>query len=157
MPARSTTPSEGAEAGFIDVDAAHLRERLRVEPSPYLLVNVWSTWCEPCVEEMPELLATARRYASRGLGIVLISADPPSQREEALTFLRAQHAPLPSWMKRGSDDAFIEALHPAWTGALPATLLLDRERRVRRFIEGPVTGEMLAAAIDEMLSEGEGR
>jgi len=128
-----------------------VQRRLAARPERALLVNVWSTWCEPCVEEMPALIETARGYEDRGLGLVLIAADPPSNRSEALSFLQAQGAPLPSWFETGSDDAFIRALHEEWSGNLPATLLLDDERHVRHFWDGPVDAETLRPAIDALL------
>ncbi|MGF1468743.1 MAG: TlpA disulfide reductase family protein [Sandaracinaceae bacterium] len=156
---RVARPASGARAAPVvgppgtltEVDAASLPATLRARPAPYLLVNVWSTWCEPCVEEMPELLRTARAYEPRGLEVVLISADPPSRRAAAVAFLREQGAPWPSFLKRGSDDAFITALHPEWTGALPATLLLDRERRVRHFWPDPVSASELRGPLEHLL------
>jgi thiol-disulfide isomerase/thioredoxin len=136
---------------WIEVDAESVGARLRAHPAPFLLVNVWSTWCEPCVEEMPMLVRVAREHEARGLGLVLLSADPRSQREAARALLREHGAPLPGWIKTGSDDAFVRALHPAWSGALPATLLLDRERRVVRFFPEQVGEDELRAAIGELV------
>ncbi len=155
-PAEDTETVEAAEAEpgpWIDVDAESLAGALREHEAPYLLVNVWSTWCEPCVEEMPAVVATGRRYEARGLGLVLISADAPSQRDAAHAFLAEHGAPMPSYFKTGSDDAFIEALHAEWSGALPATLLLDRARRVVHFWPGPVDEASLRDPIETLLGE----
>jgi thiol-disulfide isomerase/thioredoxin len=149
-PAEPATPA----SPWIDVNAATLAAALRAERAPYLLVNVWSTWCDPCVEEMPEVIATATDYRARGLGLVLISADAPSQRDAALAFLREQRAPFPSFFKTGSDDAFIGALHPAWTGALPFTVLFDRERRAVHHWQEPVDRASLRGPIEALLEGG---
>jgi thiol-disulfide isomerase/thioredoxin len=147
-----STPAPAPEE-LTEVDADHLRGVLRSHPGRVLLVNVWSTYCAPCVEEMPEIVSIGRRYESQGLGLMLISADPPPQRGAALVFLRGQGAPFPSYLKTGSDDRFIRTLHQDWTGSLPATLLLDRERRVKHFWERPVDIEMLRPAIENALAE----
>jgi thiol-disulfide isomerase/thioredoxin len=144
-------PAVPAEPEWIEVDAESVATRLRAHPAPFLLVNVWSTWCEPCVEEMPILVRVAREHEARGLGLVLLSADPRSQRDAARALLREHGAPLPGWIKTGSDDAFVRALHPAWSGALPATLLLDRERRVVRFFPEQVGEDELRAAIGALV------
>lgn len=158
---RPTPPPEEPPApapDWIDVDAESLEGALRARPEPLLLVNVWSTWCAPCVEEMPAIIATARGYEPRGLGLVLIAADAPANRDAALAVLRERGAPLPSWFKRGSDDAFVRAVHPDWTGALPVTLLYDRERRVRRVWFDPVDEAALRGPIESLLpsENGEG-
>lgn len=136
---------------LLPVDATTLAARLRARPERALLVNVWSTWCEPCVAELPALLAVARRYAPRGLGLVLISADAPSQRGAALAALRARGVTSPGWFKEGPDDAFVRALHPDWSGDLPVTLLLDAERRPRGFWPEPVDEHTLRTPLEALL------
>ena len=133
--------------------ARDLGPALRARPERALLVNVWSTWCEPCVEEMPGLIGTARSYEDRGLGLVLIATDAPASREEAEAFLITQGAPRPSWFKVGPDDPFIRALHPDWSGGLPATLLLDDQRRVAHFWEEPVSADTLREPIESLLGD----
>jgi len=153
-PAATRSPEPEAEpepAPWVDVDAESLGPSLRAHESRYLLVNVWSTWCEPCVEEMPQLVRTAGEYEDRGLGLVLISADAPAQRDAAHDFLVAQGAPMPSWFKTGSDDAFIRALHEPWSGGLPATLLMDEQRNVVHFWEDPVTADALRGPIEDLI------
>lgn len=147
--------AESPPPAWVDVDATSLGPMIRAHPARVLLVNVWSTWCEPCVEEMPAVIATARAHEARGLGLVLIAVDAPANRDAAQTFLRAQGAPRPSWFKVGPDDPFIRALHPDWSGGLPATLLLDEERRVAHFWEEPVTAQMLRGPLESLLG-GEG-
>lgn len=151
-PAPATAPPAAEPPAFwVDVNAESVGPALRARPERALLVNVWSTWCEPCVEEMPALVRTARGYEGRGLGLVLIATDAPSNRDAAETLLRAQGAPTPSWFKVGPDDPFIRALHPEWSGGLPATLLLDDRRRVAHFWEEPVSAETLREPIETLL------
>jgi thiol-disulfide isomerase/thioredoxin len=154
-PTEATPDEEPAPAPeeLTEIDADHLRGALRSHPGRVLLVNMWSTYCAPCVEEMPVLVEVGRRYESQGLGLMLISADPLSRGGAALVFLRSQGAPFPSYIKTGSDDRFIRTLHQDWSGSLPATLLLDRERRVKQFWERPVDLELLRPAIENALAE----
>jgi len=137
-----------------DVDADSLPRALREHPGRVLLVNVWATYCAPCVEEMPELVSVGRRYRQRGLGLMLISADQPARRGAALVFLRGQGAPFPSYIRSGPEERFNRTLEPRWSGELPATLLLDADRRVVHFWERPVDVEMLRPAIENALAAG---
>src|SRR3954466_12666606 len=52
-----------------------------------VLVNVWATWCEPCREEMPDLVRFYRDHRAQGLRLVLISADDDDQRAEVARVL----------------------------------------------------------------------
>jgi hypothetical protein len=80
--------------------------------------------------------------------------DTASNRDAALTFMREQHAPSPSYIRAGRDADFMEALHPEWSGTLPATLLLDADRRVTRMWVGEVDEADLERALRTLLPGG---
>jgi thiol-disulfide isomerase/thioredoxin len=107
------------------IDAAGLRA-LREGPARGVrLVNVWATWCGPCVRELPELSALERSLAARGLDLVTVAANFPDEREEALRILEKAGASGRSFIF-GSDRKYdlMEALDPEWEGGLPYTLLI---------------------------------
>ncbi|MEM6954878.1 MAG: TlpA disulfide reductase family protein [Myxococcota bacterium] len=135
-----------------EVGAEALSGVLRGRSERVLLVNLWSTWCQPCMEEMPALLALDQRYRDRGLGTVLISMDIASARPAALSFLQELGAPSPAYVRSGRDADFIPAVHADWSGTLPATLLLDAERRPLGFWTGEAPLAELEAAIQRALS-----
>jgi thiol-disulfide isomerase/thioredoxin len=103
------------------------------------LVNVWASWCEPCREEFPELVRLARTYEEQGLKVVFVSADFTEDLPNARKFLAAQGVGWPTWYKTGSDQAFIDALSPRWTGALPGTFIYDAQGKLRDSWEGKAT------------------
>lgn len=149
---RDATSEPDPKTGtLVALTADGFQPLLSSRPEPVLLVNVWSTWCEPCVAEFPELVAAAEGYAGRGLGVVFISTDAARKRDAVRAFLRAQGAPSPTYVKVGSDTAFVAAIHPEWSGALPATVLFDADRNAKFFWEGPVTRAMLKAPIEQLL------
>ena len=51
-----------------------------------VLLNVWATWCWPCQEEMPSIQRLHEEYGDRGLRVVAVSVDDPSQKDEILAF-----------------------------------------------------------------------
>ena len=134
-----------------EVDATEIGRLLRKQTSQVVLVNMWATWCKPCVEEFPELIAIGRRYEAHELAVVFISADPEANREEAISFLSRQRAPMPSYIKAGRDEPFITALHPDWSGTLPATILFDSRRHPQYLWEEPIDQDTPIGPIDQML------
>ncbi|MCB0669832.1 MAG: redoxin domain-containing protein [Saprospiraceae bacterium] len=92
------------------------------------LINVWATWCGPCIIEYPEFLVLQRMYGARDFEFVSISADKPEEHDKALKFLEKQESGVTNYLFSLDDKyALIEAVDPDWNGALPYTLLVDTE------------------------------
>lgn len=91
-----------------------------------VLVNVWATWCAPCVEEFPEIVELQRNYPDR-LKVIFVSADFPESRSRALEFLEKQGVDWTTYFKAGKDQPFIESLSEEWSGALPFTKIIGIE------------------------------
>jgi thiol-disulfide isomerase/thioredoxin len=89
------------------------------------LVNVWATWCAPCIIEFPELVSIHRMYRGREFEAVTISADSPDKLDKVGGFLKSQQASTLNLLFEGPDaDALAEAVDPRWSGALPTTVLV---------------------------------
>jgi peroxiredoxin len=90
-----------------------------------LLVNVWATWCGPCVAEMPELVEMFRMYRGRGFGLATISLDDVAKRDSALEMLKKNHVSSLNYIsKLESQDKLAEALDKEWPGPVPYTILV---------------------------------
>ena len=89
------------------------------------LVNVWATWCGPCVIEFPDIVSLNRIYRGREFEVVTVNADDAGKREKALEFLKTQQASTRNLaFDKGDPYALIEAVDPKWQGALPHTILV---------------------------------
>ncbi|MEM1358502.1 MAG: redoxin domain-containing protein [Bacteroidota bacterium] len=115
-----------------EIDVAGVKELVANNDSDKLrLINVWATWCGPCVKEYPEFIVLQRMYGGRDFEFVSISADKPDRGEQALKFLEKVHSPLTNYHFVGKDIyELIEAIDPAWNGALPYTLLIEPAGKV---------------------------
>ncbi len=96
-----------------------------------LLLNLWATWCVPCLEEMPELAALADRYAPSELAVVGISVDHVDATA-VIDFLEAQGIGYLNLM--APLEHLVEALDV--DPGIPHTLLVDRDRIVRGYWRG---------------------
>jgi peroxiredoxin len=107
----------------IEVDGV---ERLaKNDTGKLLLVNLWATWCGPCVSELPELTAINRMYRKRKFQTVTISLDDPDQRDDAARVLKENHLSATNYVIKTRDrDAFAEALDKEWPGPVPYTVLI---------------------------------
>ena len=119
------------------IDEAGLQKLIASSSGKVVLVNFWATWCEPCVEEFPDLMKLAREYQPRGLEIIFVSIDDPEEIDaKVLPFLQAQNVSFRTYIKQVKDDeAFINAIDPKWSGAIPATFIYDTNgMQVKRLI-----------------------
>ncbi len=139
-------------AGLFPFDERVHREILVKNKGSVLLVDFWATWCAPCREEMPQLVALEKKLRGRGFRLITVSADEPEDKTAALEFLRQHGVPDPAYLKNvDDDDAFITAIDKEWSGALPALFLYDRQGNlVRKFI-GETKIEILERAVRDLL------
>ncbi len=108
------------------IDEAGIKDVLKNNSDKLRLINVWATWCGPCVTEFPDFITINRMYRGRDFEFVTISADNPAQKDKALKFLKTSQASNKNYIFN-TDDKYkmIEAIDPKWQGALPYTILVE--------------------------------
>jgi thiol-disulfide isomerase/thioredoxin len=102
-----------------------IRKLIENESDNLRLINVWATWCGPCVIEFPELVKIDRMYRGRNFEFISLSADNPSRKDNVLKFLDKQEASNRNYLYNDTDKyALIDAVDKDWLGALPHSLLV---------------------------------
>jgi peroxiredoxin len=120
--AESEWAKEKVSIDELDID--QLKAVLKNDGINYKLVNVWATWCGPCVTEFPEFVNMNRMYRNREFELVTISMDELNRKPNALNFLTKKQASMKNYIFKGDKYAFIEALDKKWEGSLPYTLFI---------------------------------
>lgn len=117
-----------------------------------LVVNFWATWCAPCRKEMPELVALAAKYRTRGLEFATVAIDEESDRRTAAEFLDKIKAPPPTFIKNfKNDEKFISMVDSRWSGGLPFTVVYDRTGKKAHVFPGEVKMQELEAVLRKLL------
>jgi thiol-disulfide isomerase/thioredoxin len=140
-------PASPAAPPIVPVTGSQLRARAVAPGARATLVNVWATWCVPCREEFPALLAATRAHRAEGLRVLLVSADFHDQLPAVRKFLVKYGVTDTCYLKTGPDMAFIDTLAREWSGAMPATLVYDASGRRTAFWEGAADSARFATAI----------
>jgi thiol-disulfide isomerase/thioredoxin len=108
-----------------------------------LLINVWASWCGPCIEEMPELQRFGMRQGASGIQIIGIALDDPAAVHEFLTRIPVQYPILID--TPGPADASVRLGNPK--GVLPYSVLIGADGRLLKQRIGPfAAGELDAFA-----------
>ena len=115
-----------------------------------IVVNVWGSWCPPCIAEAPALQRVWEQTESRG--VQFVGVDTRDGRAQALAHQRKHNVTYPSLADEDGRVllAFRGALPPV---AIPSTLVLDRSGRVAARVLGKTSSGVLRGIIDDVLEE----
>lgn len=106
-------------------------EKLRVlltnESKNLRVINIWATWCGPCVAEMPELVNTYRMFKGRDFEMYTISTDKTENYEKVKTFLQDKSVAINNNYIFESDNKYdlIENFDSEWPGQIPYTVIVE--------------------------------
>lgn len=141
-------------ATVVPVTASGIDSIRQASESRVVLLNVWATWCKPCLDEMPGIVRLRADYSGDDLVVLLLSADDLSDLDSVVVpFLERTGVGFPTYIIGDRDqDAVIRALDPEWSGALPATILSRRGGGRSETLVGERTYEQLKTAIDALLA-----
>ena len=116
------------------------------------VVNFWATWCSPCVKEIGYFEELHRDYAASPLKVYLVSLDFPNQVERrVIPFIREKEITAPVYLVTDLQyNEWIDRVDPAWSGAIPATLIYNREKRI--FLEKELTREELYDNVNQIFN-----
>ena len=126
----------------------------RFESGTPTLVNLWATWCAPCMEELSSLASVSERLLERGGRIVSLSVDSLSEPQISVKDVAAKLEGLNYPFDWGTIDAAqllqLQEMHDQFffqkrTLPLPTSFLIDSQGRLAIIYRGPVTGDQLLA------------
>lgn len=132
------------------IDEAGLNELVANKSDKLRLINVWATWCGPCVTEFPDFMTINHMYRNRDFELVTVSADAPDKTDKALKFLQQKYASNQNYIFASEDKyKLIEAIDPKWQGALPYTLLVEPGGKIVYSQQGTIDPKKLRKIIVE--------
>ena len=126
--------SEEPEASTTQVevyDFARLEPLLKADNDRTKVINFWATWCKPCLEELPYFEEINDSLGGSELEVILVSLDFPKKLETQLIPFVKENG-LKSrviLLDDPRENLWIPQVDSTWSGALPATLIINKDRR----------------------------
>ena len=128
-------------------------EKIIAESKTPLIINMWATWCKPCIEELPYFQDEIKKYDS--LQLLLVSLDFKEAFPDGIKkFMKKRKVTAPVlWLDETNADYFCPKIDTKWSGAIPATLFINNKTGYRNFIEERISREKLQQEIMAILEK----
>ncbi len=115
--------------------------------SKVVVINLWATWCGPCVHEINSLNALEKRYQNNDKVVFLaISNEKTSRIQRFLSKKQFTYQQI-------ANNTFFETLQTGLVSSIPKHYVIDQNQNVVLFVDGAPDDiqEQLASAIDQAL------
>ncbi|MCU0441283.1 MAG: TlpA family protein disulfide reductase [Bacteroidia bacterium] len=105
------------------------------------IINFWATWCKPCVEELPAFETIQKKYKDEKVKVVLVSCDFKKQLDSRVVpFIKTNGLKSEVVLMNETDpNSWIDRVDSRFSGAIPATLIVNGSKQFRFFKEGELT------------------
>jgi len=117
-----------------------LEKMLKRDDDTLRIVNFWATWCAPCVKELPYFERLNSTYKTEKIRVILVSMDYFSDLNSKLKPFVAKNKIRSKvvLLNEPELESWVDKLTPEWSGAVPMTLILNNQKKLRHFIEKPL-------------------
>lgn len=122
------------------------------QSSKPVIVNFWATFCKPCVAEIPYFQKLVKKYEKEGIELLLVSLD-----------LKEAYAKIPAfaakykfnskivYLDETNADLFCPKIDEKWSGAIPASLLVNNKSGYKKFFEEQIPEKKLEEEIKALI------
>jgi thiol-disulfide isomerase/thioredoxin len=135
------------------VDKEQLSDLINNRNERVLFVNVWATWCIPCIEEFPDLIKLHDTFSKKPVDFVSLNVNLLAEKDSLVVpFLEKNNSNLDVYMARDDDvNALLDEMDKNWSGAVPVTFIFDKKGNRKVSIVGKRDYKFFKSSIDSLL------
>ncbi len=146
----TSTGTQTQEVNLVSVE--QLQKAIIEDESKIQVINFWATWCAPCVKEMPLFEKLHLSDGRVHVRLVSMDMDLDPNPVKVMAFVRRKKllSEVLILNEKNPPNGWIDRIEKTWSGALPATLIVNNRNGKRRFIERQLQEGELEKLIDEV-------
>ena len=135
------------------VKITDLEKRINNDSDTLFIVNFWATWCAPCIKELPAFDSINMDYKNKKVKILLVSMDfKEDLSAKLLPFLIKKNIKSEViLLDESNGNYFIPKISEQWSGAIPATLIINNKLKVNQFFEKKLNYSFLKIEIEKVI------
>jgi thiol-disulfide isomerase/thioredoxin len=133
------------------IKISDLEKRINNQSDTTYIINFWATWCSPCVKELPDFDSIATTYTDK-VRVLFVSMDFKEDIDtRVIPFLKKKplHGEV-MILDEVNGNYFIPKISDQWSGAIPATLILNNKKNHREFYEKKINYTFLSQEIQKI-------
>jgi thiol-disulfide isomerase/thioredoxin len=119
------------------------------------VINFWATFCKPCVAEIPGFIKITDNYKKHKVKLLLVSLDLPSFYPKKIANFAAKNnfKTNIAWLDETDADYFCPMIDEKWSGAIPATIIVNTKTGYKKFFEAELNGEEFERELKKAMGE----
>lgn len=138
----------GTEAELQLKDLFGVDQKLSSYRGRIVILNFWATWCVPCKDELPDLVAIQNDYAALGVQVIGAAADELADRAKVMKFIKEMRINFPVWLGLDTSEMQRFGVGPS----LPATIIVGRDGKIDTIYPGVIKSAEVRKRLDAMLN-----
>ena len=140
----------------VPIDQKELHTIIDHRNGSILFLNIWATWCKPCMEEFPDIIKLAEEYQKEKSHVefILVSADYPDEIDSQIIPFLKKFPSIPFRVYVAdfeSQEQFINSFNKEWSGAIPATFLYRADGSQAKMLLGQHSYDQFKKEVDLLL------
>ncbi len=143
-----------AESAIEQISPDDLKTILQAEQGNVVVLNLWATWCAPCLVEIPDLQKLEADIADQNVSLIGISVDEPRGSTRHIEDMRDRRFPgFRTYARDNRDtDYLVSVVDPAWNEVVPTTYIIGRDGSVHTRIQGKKSLDEFKAAVSAVMN-----
>jgi thiol-disulfide isomerase/thioredoxin len=119
------------------------------------VVNFWATFCKPCIAEIPDFIRLVEKYKNKKVKLLLVSLDLPAYYPARIAAFakKNNYKTTIAWLNETDADRFCPMIDEKWSGAIPATIIVNNKTGYRNFFDDQISAADFEAALKAAMVE----